>query len=115
MGMNKNLPVGSTAMLVLGLLRQKDMYGYQMIETLRLQSQNIFELKAGTLYPLLHSLEKNGLLETYDQDAGAARIRRYYRITKKGIASLAERRREWDAYSFAVTRVLGGENYETTT
>ena len=47
---------GSMGMLILRLLSEKDMYGYEMIDTLRKRSQNVFELKAGTLYPLLHGL-----------------------------------------------------------
>ena len=57
MAVEKNLISGSTAMLILKLLSEKDMYGYEMIETLRERSKNVFELKGGTLYPLLHDLE----------------------------------------------------------
>ncbi len=49
-------------MLLLGLLKEKDMYGYEMIDTLRRKSRNVFELKAGTLYPLLHGMEEKGYL-----------------------------------------------------
>ena len=53
MGIDKNLVQGSMALLLLRLLETKDMYGYEMIEALRSKSNNVFELKAGTLYPLL--------------------------------------------------------------
>ena len=49
MGMDKNLVSGSTGMLLLKLLSERDMYGYEMIECLRQRSRNVFELKAGTL------------------------------------------------------------------
>ena len=65
MAIERALVSGSMAMLVMKLLSEKDMYGYEMIDTLRQKSQNVFELKAGTLYPLLHSLEENGLLTVY--------------------------------------------------
>ena len=55
--MEKNIPSGGTAMLLLKLLEEGDMYGYQMVETLRQRSDHTFDLKAGTLYPLLHTLE----------------------------------------------------------
>lgn len=58
MAVDKSLVSGSTMMLILKLLEEKDMYGYEMIETLREKSENVFELKAGTLYPLLHGLEE---------------------------------------------------------
>ena len=57
MAIDKALVSGSMAMMILKLLSEKDMYGYEMIDTLRKRSENVFELKAGTLYPLLHSLE----------------------------------------------------------
>ena len=53
MAVDRSLVSGSTTMLLLKLLSEKDMYGYEMIETLREKSQNVFELKAGTLYPCL--------------------------------------------------------------
>ena len=59
MAVSKNLVSGSMSMLLLKLLSEKDMYGYEMISTLRQRSQNVFELKAGTLYPLLHGGEKS--------------------------------------------------------
>ena len=64
MAIEKSLVSGSMTMLILKLLSEKDMYGYEMIDTLRQKSQNVFELKAGTLYPLLHSLEDKGFQYT---------------------------------------------------
>ena len=61
MAVDKSLISGSTTMLILRLLEGKDMYGYEMIETLQEKSQNVFQLKAGTLYPLLHSLEEKAM------------------------------------------------------
>ena len=63
MAVDKSLVSGSTMMLILKLLEEKDMYGYEMIETLREKSENVFELKAGTLYPLLHGLEEKELVK----------------------------------------------------
>ena len=60
MAVDKNLISGSTMLLLLKLLNGKDMYGYEMIESLRKRSENVFELKAGTLYPLLHGMEDKG-------------------------------------------------------
>ena len=58
MPINKALLSGSTAMLLLKLLEEGDKYGYQMMEALAQRSDQTFQLKAGTLYPLLHDLEK---------------------------------------------------------
>ena len=54
---------GSTQMLLLRLLQESDMYGYQMIDELAKRSNDTFLLKAGTLYPILHALEQEGKIE----------------------------------------------------
>lgn len=106
MNVDKSLISGSTTMLLLKLLAEKDMYGYEMIEVLRERSENVFELKAGTLYPLLHSLEAKGLLNAYEKEAGN-KVRKYYSITKHGRRILDEKKSEWEIYSRAVANVLG--------
>lgn len=108
---DRSLVSGSTAMLLLKLLSEKEMYGYEMIETLRERSENVFELKAGTLYPLLHSLEEKGLLESYEREA-AGKVRKYYGITRDGRRYLAAKEDEWKTYQNAVAKVLGGVLYE---
>lgn len=105
MTIDKSLLSGSTSMLLLKLLSEKDMYGYEMIDTLRKRSQNVFELKAGTLYPLLHSLEEKNLLTAYEQEAGG-KTRKYYGITREGHKVLEEKKEEWNTYSQAVRQVL---------
>lgn len=107
MNPDKTLMSGSTSMLLLKLLSEKDMYGYEMIETLRERSQNVFELKAGTLYPLLHGMEQKKLLTAYEKSAGG-KMRKYYSITKQGKKALSEKESEWRTYSRAVQDVLGG-------
>ena len=83
MAIEKSLVSGSMTMLILKLLSEKDMYGYEMIDTLRQKSQNVFELKAGTLYPLLHSLEDKGFLTVYEQEA-TGKTRKYHSLTRQG-------------------------------
>ena len=105
MAFDKALLSGSMSMLLLKLLEEKDMYGYEMIDTLRKKSRNVFELKAGTLYPLLHSLEEKGMLQVYEQEYGG-KIRKYYSITKEGKGLLEIKKEEWKEYQSAVTNVL---------
>ena len=108
--MDKALLSGSTAMLLLKLLEEQDMYGYQMIETLARRSDHTFDLKAGTLYPLLHTLEERGDIEAYLEGVGSTRPRRYYRLTAAGRGRLVEKEQEWRQYVTAVEQVLrGGE------
>ena len=105
MTIEKSLTSGSMTMLILKLLSEKDMYGYEMIDTLRKRSQNVFELKAGTLYPLLHGLEEKGLLTVYEQEY-QGKTRKYYHVTKEGIRLLERKVEEWNAYTNAVSNVL---------
>ena len=65
---NKTLTYGNADMLVLKLLDNQDMYGYEIIEQLSKQSNNVFKLSAGSLYPLLHNLESKRLVESYDTE-----------------------------------------------
>ena len=110
MELDRSLVSGSMAMLVMKLLEGGDMYGYQMIEELRRRSDDTFHLKAGTLYPLLHGLEQQGLVSAYEREAAAGKARRYYHLTGSGRAALRTREESWEAYCRAVVRVLrGGE------
>lgn len=108
MKLDKSLISGSMTMLILRLLDEKDMYGYEMIESLRSKSENVFELKAGTLYPLLHALEEKEFVVSYEEEV-LGKVRKYYRITKEGRTQLEEKRVQWKAYSNAVTNVLALE------
>ncbi len=105
MAVDKSLVSGSTTMLLLKLLSEKDMYGYEMIETLGSRSENVFSLKAGTLYPLLHGMEDKGLLTCYEQEV-QGKLRKYYSITKKGRKELKEREASWKEFSHAVASVM---------
>jgi DNA-binding PadR family transcriptional regulator len=105
MAVDKSLVSGSTSMLLLRLLEEKDMYGYEMIETLEKKSNNVFTLKAGTLYPLLHSLEEKNYLKSYESDANG-KTRKYYSITKEGKKYLKSKKEEWNEYQTAVANVL---------
>ena len=105
MAIDKTLASGSTPMLLLKLLSEKDIYGYEIIDTLRARSQNVFEMKAGTLYPLLHSLEEKGLLSVYELEV-AGKVRKYYRITREGKRTLEEKQAEWSRYTQAVSQVM---------
>ena len=112
--MDKRLLAGNTTMLILKLLDTKDMYGYQMIEELSQKSCNVFNLKAGTLYPILHNLENKGVVSSYDDNADGLRIRKYYHLNSKGKRLLMDKQTEWTAYSKAVNKVLrGGGSYAT--
>ena len=84
----KRQNIDHTQLLVLSLLAGEDMYGYQMIVELARRSDHTFEMKEGTLYPVLHGLERQGMVEAYEQEAPTGRQRKYYHLTRKGGAFL---------------------------
>lgn len=104
--MEKNGLAGSTSLLVLSLLRDGDKYGYEMISQLALRSEGVFDLKEGTLYPVLHQLERQGCLESYSAQAASGRTRKYYRLTPKGVKALEAQEAEYRKITGAVEQVL---------
>ncbi|MFR5876431.1 MAG: PadR family transcriptional regulator [Eubacterium sp.] len=102
---SKELLKGSTSTLVLSVLENKDLYGYRIIRELEIRSENAFEMSEGTLYPILHALEKEKMLEAYWNEVDG-RKRKYYHITKKGKKELAAKKEEWNSFSANVNRVL---------
>ncbi len=105
MKISKELAKGSTGLLVLSVISKMDMYGYLIIKTVEMMSEDVFSLNEGTLYPILHSLEKEKFLESYWKEA-EGRKRKYYKITSLGLAELEKQTAEWNTYSAAVTKVL---------
>lgn len=96
---------GGMDLLILHLLAERDMYGYEMVTELASRSSEVFQLKEGTLYPLLHRLEKEGSVSAYEEKK-EGRVRRYYRLTRKGGEKLRERTEAWERYAGAVNAVL---------
>jgi len=92
-------------MLILSVLRNKDMYGYEIIQTLEVRAENHFSLKEGTLYPLLHKMESNKHIKSYTESSGG-RKRKYYKITNTGMKELASSKEEWETYTNFVSGVI---------
>lgn len=97
---------GNTSLLVLSLIETQDMYGYQIIKELKRKSENVFELKEGSLYPVLHALENENLITSYIEETDSARKRRYYHITDKGKKQLADKKEEFFTFTTAARKVL---------
>ena len=97
---------GSATLLVLSLLSRGDMYGYQMIAELEARMDHTFTMKEGTLYPILHGLENQGALKSYQKEAPSGKLRKYYHITKKGLSLLEEKREEWTTFTEKVNAVI---------
>lgn len=110
--MDKRYMALGTSMLVLKLLNNQSMYGYQIIRELEQQSRDVFKLQEGTLYPILHTLEQQGAVTSYQQTADNGRIRKYYAITTYGQKLLDEKLKEWEVYQTAINQVIGGVLFE---
>ncbi len=111
MGSEAQYRKGCARTLVLKILSERPMYGYEMATTLAKRSENIFSLGQGTLYPLLYSLEKKGLIcvDRETRDAANGRKRLYYKLTSKGANSLVEDLATWSDIVKGMTLVLRGE------
>jgi PadR family transcriptional regulator, regulatory protein PadR len=99
--------VGSTVeMLVLKLLSEREMYGYQIIQLVNERTNGEFNWKEGTLYPILHRLEGDGCLATEWQIGDTGKKRKYYRLTSKGVSHAESKVAEWKRFSSSVNAVM---------
>jgi PadR family transcriptional regulator len=99
----KEWPQGSIEPLLLTMVFDRAMYGYQIIHELETRSDGYFKIKEGTLYPVLHRLEGEGYIVGEWKSLDNGRQRKYYHITRKGRAYLAVKRAEWRQLLAAVT------------
>lgn len=109
---NYNFNRSDIKMLLLSLLSKKDMYGYQLIKELKELSEDYFSLKEGCLYPILHSLENNELINSYWEETESKRKKKYYHITEVGKKLLRKEKIEWEKYSHCVNNIIGGVSFE---
>lgn len=97
MEIKKDLMAASSTPLVLAILAEGDSYGYAILRRVRELSRGAMEWTDGMLYPVLHRLERLGYVEAWWGAADSGRRRKYYRITPRGRARLAEERKQWQA------------------
>jgi DNA-binding PadR family transcriptional regulator len=96
-------------MLVLSLLHEREMYGYEIVKVVNERTGGRFEWKEGTLYPCLHKLESDGMLKSrWHMAEETGKKRKYYHITRKGMKELEQRSSEWREFQTAVNAVLLG-------
>lgn len=97
---------GSVDLLLMAVVADGPSYGYEITQAVLTRSGGQFALKEGSLYPALHRLERDKLLESYWTEHDGRR-RKYYRLTPAGRKSLVSRRKEWAAFSDGMKGVLG--------
>ena len=105
----KRKSIDHAQLLLLKLLSGEDMYGYQIILELARRSSNVFELKEGTLYPILHGLEQDKCVSAYEKEAPTGRKRKYYHITRRGLELLEQKQEEWRFFTGKVDGVVFGD------
>jgi DNA-binding PadR family transcriptional regulator len=103
-----DMRTGSTAVMILRLLTDEPMYGYQMVKELQARSEGYFEMEQGTLYPALHRLEREGLVRSEWQIINEGPSRKYYYITDAGQAALRESAAQWADFSHSLLKLLDG-------
>jgi len=110
MAQRRELMKGNIDSLLLCLIGQQQMYGYQIIKELEQRSQGYFKFKEGTLYPALHRLEGAGLILGRWQILPSGRQRKYYHVTSKGHSILVEKRGQWQDFLAAVNLIIQPES-----
>jgi transcriptional regulator len=98
---------GNTAIIVLSILRNEPAHGYAIASTISELTSGELEFKQGTLYPLLHELERDGFITSEWQIQEGERPRRVYTITPGGRQELTRRMEAWQRFSSAMSRVTG--------
>lgn len=97
MDISKDLIAASSTPIVLAILAEDDSYGYAILKRVRELSGGRLEWTDGMLYPVLHRLERNGLIESRWETPTGGRRRKYYTVTPLGRDRLVEERRQWQA------------------
>ena len=106
MTFDKELMKGSTATLVLTVLSKGEHYGYEIIKEIEALSVGAFDLKEGTLYPILHGLESEGHVTSKWVGKEGTRQRKYYTITKSGRSLLKEKKDQWTRFRSAMDQIV---------
>lgn len=99
---------GGLKLIVLAALANAPKYGYLIIKEIRGISEHFVELREGTLYPILHLLEREGCVKGEWKVGPSGRDRKYYEITRKGRAALSSLKEEWTKMLKAVDVVFAG-------
>ncbi|MDB5311732.1 MAG: putative transcriptional regulator [Gemmataceae bacterium] len=98
---------GVPELLILRLLARQPMYGYELVQTIRLTSDDVLAFGEGCIYPILHRLESEGCLASRREEV-AGRNRVVYRLTQAGRKRLETATARWEGITAAVGRLLGG-------
>ena len=99
--------MSTVGVLILTLLSERAMYGYEMVQEADRRSNQTFQLKEGTVYPALHQMARAGLLKAEWRHSESGRPRKYYSLTAKGRRQATSKRRQWTSIAAAMRAILG--------
>jgi PadR family transcriptional regulator len=105
---SKDLIGASTSLLVLGVLARRATYGYEIVRQINDAAGGIFTWNEGTIYPLLHKLQKDRLVNAQWRQADNGRQRKYYSITARGRARLEQNVNHWQSFHAMIVGLTGG-------
>jgi PadR family transcriptional regulator PadR len=106
---NSEIIRGNVDAIILKLLTERDMYGYELASEIKSRTHDKFEIKEATLYSAVTRLEFKELISSYTGEKTHGGKRRYYKITTFGKAYLAEILREWELLKDIMSDILGGQ------
>jgi PadR family transcriptional regulator PadR len=107
MDYDREFLTGTVGLLILSLLSERAMYGYEILQEAERRSASQFMMKEGTIYPALHQMERAGWLKADWRESDAGRDRKYYALTAKGRRQATSKKKQWVALSAAVRSILG--------
>jgi len=109
---NPNFMNGVPELLILRLLQQEEMYGYEIVEAIRSRTGAVISVGEGVVYPVLHGLEADGALTSRRRTVNG-RSRIYYSVTTAGMRRLDDLRADWTSLAGAIqTMLTGGQHGE---
>ena len=108
--LDKQLKKGVLAIVILKLIGDEDRYGYDLMKTMDEKSGGFYEVREGSLYPVLYRLEDQGLVKCYRKEGGTRSVpRKYYSITEIGKKALVEQIEQWNTFKLSTEQLLSKE------
>ncbi len=107
MSLSQKALSGNVETFILSVLEDAPSYGYEIVSALNERAPDLVSFGEGTVYPVLHRMEKKKLLEAFWQEGASARKRKYYRVTRSGKKSLADNLKEWRELAQAMEQITG--------
>ncbi|MBR6825454.1 MAG: PadR family transcriptional regulator [Oscillospiraceae bacterium] len=100
---------GAMAMIILSLLKYRDMYGYQLVQEIEKQSDGVLVTQEGSLYPVLYKLQDQGCISDKKVLVGRRMVRVYYHIEDKGLQHLQDLTQEYESVTQGIYKIIKGE------